>query len=197
MKNILLISNIILAIAVAILFYLHFAKPSQKANHPIQALATGNGSVSTIVYVNTDSLQAHLTFFNETKAKLETENNQLEATSRANAQRLQSDYEKLQKGASNMTADQIQAAEENLKTMQQTYMDTHQQMEDNLADKAQTFNKDLMQKIHDYLVTYNKKKNYQYILAYAYPGALLLADPSFDITNEIIEGMNAEHKKLK
>jgi outer membrane protein len=56
---------------------------------------------------------------------------------------------------------------------------------------------DVRNKIEDYLKEYNKQKGYAFILSYE-PGFMLYyKDSIYDITNDIITGLNAEYEKNK
>jgi outer membrane protein len=82
MKNLSLILNAVLLVAVGVLFYLHFssAKPSATtASTPI-------GDV-TIAYINSDSIVTHYTFMDDSKATLEAKAKKLDSdlNNRANS----------------------------------------------------------------------------------------------------------------
>ena len=60
-------------------------------------------------------------------------------------------------------------------------------------DETQKYNNALRDSIQHYLKVYNKDKHYSLILSKAGDN-LLYADKSFDITNEIIAGLNKAYK---
>ena len=54
--------------------------------------------------------------------------------------------------------------------------------------------KEVKNKIEDYLRTYNAERGYTYILAYE-PGLFYYRDSTFDITGDLIKGLNDTYKK--
>jgi outer membrane protein len=54
--------------------------------------------------------------------------------------------------------------------------------------------KDVKNKIEEYLKTYNNEKGYSYIFAYE-PGLFYYRDTMYDITNDVIKGLNDIYKK--
>ena len=56
---------------------------------------------------------------------------------------------------------------------------------------------DVRNKIEDFLKQYNKDKGYAFILSYE-PGFMLYyKDSAYDITSDVINGLNAEYKAKK
>ena len=49
--------------------------------------------------------------------------------------------------------------------------------------------------VTEFLKEYNKEKGYSIILATTMPGSILYAEPGFDITSEVLQGLNARYKK--
>jgi outer membrane protein len=192
MKNISLVVNAVLVVAVAVLFYLHFKSPSNVATKS----ANINGSMK-IAYVNTDSLLEHYDFYTKSKKELEAEEEKNTNMLNGQAQALQREFEDAQAKVSTMTAMQAQFAQENLQKKQQNLMQQKEMLSDEFGKKMQKMTDDLTNKIHDYLKQYNKDKHYDYILGFQRGGGILYAQTELDITKEIVKGMNEEYSKLK
>ena len=58
------------------------------------------------------------------------------------------------------------------------------------------YNKALSDSVHNYLRDYNKDKKYAIILAKSGDN-ILYADPAYNITNEVVKGMNQAYKGMK
>ena len=56
------------------------------------------------------------------------------------------------------------------------------------------FNKDIKSKIEEFLKDYNKDNRYAYVLAYV-PEFIFYKDSTFDITSDLLDGLNATYKK--
>ena len=63
-------------------------------------------------------------------------------------------------------------------------------LQDESFKKMQVVNK----KIEDFLKDFNKDKGYSYILAHQ-PGTIYYKDSRYDITTEMLKGLNAGYKK--
>ncbi|MEN9523713.1 MAG: hypothetical protein RL065_2090 [Bacteroidota bacterium] len=192
MKNISLVINAVLVVAVAVLFYLHFKSPSSSVGKA--AKISGN---MKIAYVNTDSLLEHYDFYIKSKKELEDEEEKNSNLLNGHAQALQRELEDAQAKASTMNAMQLQFAQENLQKKQQDLMQKKEMLSDEFSKKMQKMTDDLTNKIHDYLKQYNKERNYDYILGFQRGGGILYAQTELDITKEIIKGMNEEYNKEK
>ena len=68
MKNFTLGLNVVLVLAVAVLFYLHFASPPQNNVTTNTTKTIPNGSFK-IAYFESDSIQSQFVYFNEVRAE--------------------------------------------------------------------------------------------------------------------------------
>jgi outer membrane protein len=68
-----------------------------------------------------------------------------------------------------------------------------------LAEKVQIKQEEARKTLTAYVNEYNKTGQYNYILTYSEaPGSpMLLGNDSLDITNDILEGLNAQYKEKK
>ncbi|MFM2226012.1 MAG: hypothetical protein RJA07_2214 [Bacteroidota bacterium] len=192
MKNISLVINAVLIVAVAVLFYLHFKSPSNVAAKS----ANVNGNLK-IAYVNTDSLLEHYDFYTKSKKELEAEEEKNTNLINAQAQALQREFEDAQAKVSTMTTMQAQFAQENLQKKQQNLMQQKEMLSDDFGKKMQKMTDDLTNKMHDYLKQYNKEKHYDYILGYQKGSGILYAESELEITDEVQKGMNEAYRKEK
>jgi outer membrane protein len=70
-------------------------------------------------------------------------------------------------------------------------------LEQNLYKFEEAERTKIRKKIEDYIKEYNKQKNYSYIFAYDASGFIYNKDTLFNITNELLLGLNTEYKKSK
>ena len=66
-------------------------------------------------------------------------------------------------------------------------------LENELANETQKFNQALRDSLNSFLASYNKDKKYDMILSKAGDN-ILFADRKFDITKDIINGLNKRYK---
>lgn len=192
MKNASLILNVILTIAVAVLYYLHFKGPQPETTSVVKAPVEAKGKA--IVYVNVDSLLTKYDFFKDTQKVLESKRFQLENDLATKGKNLQNKVAFFQQKAPTMTQEQGRATEASLQKEQQDIMAYRDRAAQNLATEEQNKNKQLYDQIYDYLKKINAQNKYEFVLGYTKGGGILFADPSADRTSVILDGLNKEYE---
>jgi outer membrane protein len=191
-KNASLILNVVLTIAVAFLYYLHFkdSQPAVASTSAKPAEAKGRA----IVYVNVDSLLTKYEFFKDTQKVLESKRFQLENDLATKGRNLQNKVAFFQQRAATMTQEQGRATEASLQKEQQDIMAYRDRAAQNLANEEQAKNKQLYDQIYDYLKKVNAQNKYEFVLGYTKGGGILFADASADRTQVILDGLNKEYQ---
>lgn len=193
MKNISLILNAILFVAVAVLYYLHFA--------PKSGAVAGESSTSTsdlkIAYINSDSVLKYYEFFNVNKEKLEAKGKKLDQDFRNRAQSLQNDISSYQRNVGSMTIGQAKAIEEDLGKKQQNLQLYQRSLEQEIMTDQSKMNEELYAKITAYLKQYGEAKGLQAVLKYDPTSDLLFGGKAIDITQDVITGLNEAFKVEK
>ncbi len=201
MKNISIVFNVILGIAVAVLYYLHFAgnsagaeakkdaKPKAVAMPKIQLKST------PLVYVNADSLWENFTLVKQMRKEMEFEKKKFESKFEADYHKLETDYLALRDKAETMSQEEGMMKQQELMAREQKLTEFRQVESKRLA-KLEADKTDKIQKtITEYLTEQYSKSNYAYILGYSAGGGILFANDSLEITNEVVDGLNATLKK--
>ncbi|MBD2754693.1 OmpH family outer membrane protein [Spirosoma validum] len=192
MKNASLILNVILTIAVAVLYYLHFKDKQPEAAPATKTSTEAKGK--SIVYVNVDSLLTKYEYFKDTQKVLESKRFQLENDLAAKGRNLQNKVAFFQQRAATMTQEQGRATEASLQKEQQDILAYRERAAQNLAVEEQSKNKELYDQIYDYLKKINAQNKYEFVLGYTKGGGILFADPSADQTKTILDGLNKEYQ---
>jgi outer membrane protein len=190
-KNLSIILNVILFIAVAILYALFFLKADGKESDEIK---DGTSILSlddlSIAYINSDSLLSNYDYFKDLEKEFVNKREKLEAEYRNRAQGLQQEIASFQQTANSMTINQARAVEEDLRKKQQNLMVYQEQLTQQLMQEEAGMNSDLYDKVADYLRAYGSDKNLQLVLTYAKGSGVLYANDSLNITEEVIVGLN-------
>ena len=192
MKNASLILNVILTIAVAVLYYLHFKGPQSETTSIASTPSDAKGK--NIVYVNVDSLLNRYDFFKDTQKVLESKRFQLENDLASKGRNLQNKVAFFQQRAPTMTQEQGRATEASLQKEQQDILAYRERAAQNLAIEEQSKNKELYDEIYTYLKKINAQNKYEFVLGYTKGGGILFADPSNDQTKAILDGLNKEYQ---
>lgn len=208
MKNLSLILNGILAIAIAILFYqVNTLKNagtstqtafSDKVVKPTIIESATNLVDAKIAYVNTDSINEHYDYISDFTKVIRSKKATLEAQMQSMTAKFQQEYEAFQQSAQAGVAPQseLQKQQTSLERQQKELANKELQLQ-NLGVELEEKNLELNKSVKDYLLKINNGR-FDYILSYSdMMPTILLANPKLDITSEVLKGINDEYKSKK
>ncbi len=196
MKQLSTYLSILALIGVGILFYFHFS--AVKAPPPAPVAPAGETKAEfRIAYFDIDSLQEKYEYFKDVSEQIKTR--EAHVTTQLNT--LQNNFQKrlreLQEKGPTMSQSEGEAAQREYAQMQQKYQQQQMTMEQDLKKHQIDMMTDVRNKIENYLKDYNKQKGYAFILSYE-PGFMLYyRDSVYDITNDVIHGLNDLYRKEK
>jgi len=209
MKNLSLVLNALLLLAVAVLYYLHFSNNSADTK-VIPAIEFETDSLalsviedvkkieSNIGYIDVDSLQGSYKLYEELSNKLKAREKKYENELNAKFTVLEQKFIEFQKNAPTMTQFEGQTKQQELLGEEQKLY----KMRDDFADKFQNeqikLNEQLQRKIKDYIKEYNKDKNYKIIIGATRIGNMILYfNEGINISKDVTNGLNTEYEKEK
>jgi len=197
MKNGLLISNIVLSILVAILFYLYFSSPKTSAKKVVsQTSGTTTKEDFKIAYFEMDSLENSFAMVKDVKAELSRKEEQVNSELARLEKSYRNKVAQYQSQGATMTQVQSEAAQKDVMQMQQNIQSRKQSLDQEYQDYYMRKMKEVKSKIEDFLENYNDKKGYSYIFAYE-PGLFYYRDTAYNITNDVITGLNQGYTPKK
>jgi outer membrane protein len=192
MKNLSWIINGVLAIAIGVLFFLHFRDCKSVNPKSGSSASISNGAPGgTIAYVDLDSLETNYLFYKDKKASFEKEQKNLEATFTSGMESLQREAYQFQQKAQTMTQSEGEAAQQALmekKSKLEQQRDNGAQMLQN--EMTQFINIEVYGKIDSVLQDYTKEHKLAYVLTYQRGGAILYRDKGLDITSDLVGLLN-------
>ncbi|MBA3971515.1 MAG: OmpH family outer membrane protein [Bacteroidetes bacterium] len=209
-KNFSLILNVVLTIAVIVLYYFHFSSPacSDETSVGTDSATVAKPAVmspkeikaSKMVYVNLDVLNEKYDYIKDVNTSARAEQSSLEKQYQSKGQKLQEDYAAFQQKAQGglLSENQISTEQEAF-AKRKDELDRLELKSQELMDKIQQRSDEMNASIKEYLKEYNKTSNYNFVMAYS-AGPLspvLIANDSLDITEEILEGLNAQYRAGK
>jgi len=160
--------------------------------------ATPSVGGEKIAYVNIDSLEAHYELLKTKKDEFKKKQDNMEGELQKSYQQMQNDADEVQKKIQAGTIQQAEydAAQKRLMQMQQSLETRKQALTEQLMKEQEDFNKDLKSRLDAFIADYNKSKGYDFILSYSNSGSssILYANKQYDITKDVIDGMNAASK---
>ena len=198
MKRLSVILYVVLFLAVAGLYFLHFSgkKPAKKSETSGNAVSsTGQG----IAYINIDSVIIKFDMFLDRRNDLVSKQKNAETelnTKGTEYQRGAKDYQdKVNKGLiTRATAAQI---EQGLVQQQQELVSLRDKLQQNLVEEEQVMNRQVLEYITKFLEENRSEYNYQYILGKSFGSVVLYGDNSLDITQKVLDAINKKYKGEK
>ena len=167
---------------------------NQTSTTPAQVNAELSGM--KIAYVEIDSLLAKYNFcidLNEAMVK-KSENVRMTLNQKATAlNKEKQDFQKKYENGAFLSPERAQQEYNRLMKMQQDLQVLQNNLSNQLATENQKNSLQLRDSINVFLKEYNKTKGYNLILSNTGFDNLLYADSAFNITKEIVDGLNARY----
>jgi len=193
--------NIVLLIAVAVLFYLHFqtndaTSTSEKTQEEKeQQKEFDSYDHLRVAYVNIDSLLSDYDMYIDKRDDFIQEQTSSQAELKSRSKQLQQEFsqlkEKLNKGL--ITRAKARMMQKNLGQKEQKLYQLRQNMSSKLAEREQVIYRQVLNNVMDYLDQYASENNYHYILSYSFGGPLLYKKDQFNITKSVLKGLNKQY----
>ena len=157
--------------------------------------AQSNPTKLKIAYVEVDSIMSQYKFCKDYSLTLQKKGQNIQSTLAAKQQQLQAAaanfQQKVQQNA--YTREQAEAINAGLQRQNADLQTLNQRLSTEFQSETNKYNNALRDSIQNFLKVYNKDKKYTLILSKAGDN-LLYADKTYDITNEVIAGLNKSYK---
>lgn len=186
------IFNIIIALAIIVLYTLHFVT-SNKSKNVQEDQSVGSSKSLSIAYIKMDSML----FTYELAKKLNAEFSEKQeafkkeyADKRIKFEKEAADFqEKLQRGGF-LTEDRARQEQERLMGVKQDIEKLDYELTQKLSEMQSKINQQIIDSIGSFLKGYNAAKKYDFILNSA---SMLEGSPQYNITKEVSQGLNARY----
>ncbi len=192
MKNISLILNGILVVAVGILYFLHFSSKKGGSASTISA-----PSDLKIAYIKSDSVLKYYDFVKEMKTIIDAKSKKLDQDLQNRGQSLQNEITSYQRNISNLTIGQAKALEEDLGKKQQNFRLYQQSLEQEMLNDQNKFSEALYGRITTFLKKYADGSGLQVVFKYDQSSDVLFGGPGIDVSQDVIKGLNEDYKTEK
>lgn len=200
MKNGLLIWNVILTVVTGYLLIAHFGskqKTSSKDRTVVADTTTGNNNFR-IAYFEMDSVEANFTMVRDVKAELSKREDAINSELESLTRKFQERYNYFQKKAAEgtLTPTESEAGSQELKNLDDQIKNRKEVLNQEYGNFASNKMKDIKSKIEEFVKEYNETRNYSYIVAEE-PGFFYYKDSIYNITSDVIKGLNGKYKPSK
>ena len=169
---------------------------SPKMDEQPAAAAGENNDGIKIAYVEVDSLMTQYEFCKEFTLILQKKSTNARNTLNSKGQALQTAAANFQQKLQNngfTSREQAESQQAAIQRQQQSLQELQVRLENELANETQKYNEGLRDSLQHFLAAYNKDKKFDLILT-KQGDNILYAAKRFDITNDIINGLNKRYK---
>jgi outer membrane protein len=194
------IISIVLAIAVIVLFVLHFSGKDQEVpqNQSAQSgTLVGNMSEVKVAYVFVDSVLANYEFYKILTDKLLAKKSSLEKELTSKGESFQKEVADFQYKVEKklITSWDAEARQKQLTEQQQVLGNLQNDMQNKLAQEEQTVTVQLHDSVINAVNDVNRRLGYNLILSNTFGGGLLYADDYMNITRQVLDRLNETYRK--
>ena len=193
-----IIIDSVLGVAVVVLFVLFFTSKSQSPVASSAPLKEYTGEALPIAYLNIDSIFFFFSFAIEANEKLVSKQEDARLKLNTKLRTLQNEMQEFQRKYENnafLSAERAQKEYEKLQKKQQDLQLLEQKLSQEILEENQALNLQLADSLTSYLNIFNADGRYQIILSNTAKDNVLMSDDRYDITKEVVEGMNARYNK--
>ena len=194
MNKIQIVINVILVAAVATLFGLHFAGKCEK---PAAEVAASSENMP-MAYVNMDSLLLNYTFAQDVNEKMMKKQEDARLKLNTKARTLQNEMADFQRKLENnafLSRERAEKEQQRLLTKQQELQELEAKLTEDIMLENQKLNMQLADTLTNFLKEFNADGRFHVILSNSAKDNVLMAAEQYDITTQVIDGLNARCKK--
>ena len=195
----LLALNIVLLIGVAILFFLFFNKKDNTSSAiPIRTDhdTAVQKQQTPVAYFDMDSIEANFFLWKQVQTEVVKREAGINDTINQMRNSFQSYYQKLQSQSANLSPRQKDSLGNELAQMDAEIKSRTAELNQKYQAYFMTRQQEIVTKIKNYCKEFNKDKKYSYIIARE-PGLFYYTDTAYNVTSELLKGLNAFYTKKK
>ena len=184
------------------LYFLHFNSTSTStSSDPVSEIeidtlkAPSKGEkTGRIYYVNTDSVWGKYDFVVEVTARLERMKAQYEAQMEKQLRDFEREVQEFRQKGPMMSEVEVQIKQQALVRKETELGKLSEQLEMKFMQEEKVWNDKLRSRIIDFINEHTKDMSYDYVLGYSISSNIILANDSLDLTDAVIQGLNAAYE---
>lgn len=149
-----------------------------------------------IAYVELDTLMSQYQLYKDYSEVLTRKGNNIQKTLAQKQRALENHAAAVQKKYESnefTTRDEVERAQASIQKEQNDLAELADRLQNEFAMEQARINEEARDSIQSFLKRYNKTKKYDYVMVKAGDN-LLIANPKYNITNEIVKGLNKRYK---
>ncbi|MFA7492731.1 MAG: OmpH family outer membrane protein [Proteiniphilum sp.] len=189
----------VLAVAIIILYILHFTNQSSvngATGKELSALLNDSSITLPIAYVNVDSLLMNYNFAKDLNESLLRKQENTRATLNQREGQIRSavaDFERKVKNNAFLTNERAQQEQNRIMQMDQEYQQLADRLTQEFLMEQEKLNIQMEDTIKARMIEFNQGKNLEIIFNNRMTSTILYADKKYDITNEVVIFLNSKY----
>ena len=194
MNKVQILVNVVLVAAVAALFVLHFGKKESASAD----VAIAPSEVMPVAYLNVDSLLANYSFAIEASEQLMSKQEDARLKMNTKLRTFQNEVADFQRKLQNnafLSRERAEKEQQRLAKKEQELQELEAKLTQDIMLENQKLNMQLADSLTNFLQVFNADGRYHVILSNNAKDNVLMAAKQYDITEEVVAGMNARYKK--
>lgn len=186
----------VLAVALIILYILHFTAGRQGNNHSgtdLSLLLNDSSITLPIAYVNVDSLLINYNFAKDLNESLLRKEESTRATLYQRQNQINSaaqEFERKLRNNAFLSQERAQQEQERIVQMNQEYQQLAERLTQEFMLEQEKLNIQMEDTIKARMIEFSKDKHFEIILSNRTTSTVLYADKKYDITNDVITFLN-------
>lgn len=200
MKNLTLyIVSGVLAVAIIVLYILHFTAKSPEnggAGKDLSVLLNDSSITLPIAYVNVDSLLINYNFAKDLNESLLRKEESTRATLNQRQNQINSAAQEFDRKLRNnafLSQERAQQEQERIMQMDQEYQQLANRLSQDFMLEQQKLNIQMEDTIKARMKEFNANRKYEFIFSNRTTSTVLYADDKYDITDEVVEFLNSKY----
>jgi len=195
MKQIATILSVVSLVLCGVLFYLFAHHTEQLKTISKQEQQRNTPNVFRIAYFDMDTLEAHYEEFRDAQSQLKTQENAMNMELSSLDRNNQKKVDVWRQKGNNITQAEAEQAQQEIAIMQQNFKARKDALEQAYYRSTEDFKTSIRKKVEDFLKIYNKQRNYSFIFEYDPGSFIYYKDSVYNITPDLVDGLNANYKK--
>ena len=195
MNKIQLVINIVLVAAVAALFVIFY---SGKKPASAETATLDPTEVIPVAYLNVDSLLTNYTFAQEASDQLMSKQEDARVKMNTKLRTFQNEVADFQRKLENnafLSRERAEKEQQRLAKKEQELQELEAKLTQDIMMENQKLNLQLADSLNNFLKEFNADGRFHIILSNTAKDNVLMANEQYDITEEVINGLNARCKK--
>ena len=193
MNKVQIVVNVVLVAAVAALFVLQLSKKEEAAQATVAPT-----EVMPVAYLNVDSLLASYSFAIEASEKLMSKQEDARLKMNTKLRTFQNEVADFQRKLQNnafLSRERAEKEQQRLAKKEQELQELEAKLTQDIMLENQKLNMQLADSLTNFLQVFNADGRYHVILSNNAKDNVLMAAEQYDITDEVVAGLNARCKK--